>query len=115
MKYPILRAFLLCLILLSFSGCKKKDKEKDEPQPAPVLIPTVITAAITNITDSSAVSGGTVTSEGASVISAVGICWDTMPSPTTLKQKTVNGAGVGSYISQLTGLKINKKYYVRAY
>lgn len=116
MKHTISSVFMLSFAMLLFSGCKKKDK--DQPQQsttAPVLIPMVVTAAITGITDSTAVSGGTVTSEGASAITAVGICWDTMPSPTTLKQKTVNGAGVGDYIAHLSGLKINRKYYVRAY
>src|SRR5690242_14178440 len=81
MKHTISSVFMLSFAMLLFSGCKKKDK--DQPQQsttAPVLIPMVVTAAITGITDSTAVSGGTVTSEGASAITAVGICWDTMPS-----------------------------------
>lgn len=111
--------FLLsCLATIFLVNCKK---EKNNPEPTPPTpattspLPNITTNAISSITDSTAVSGGSVISEGASAITAVGICWDTLPSPTTLKFKTNNGAGVGSFVSTMQNLKVNKKYYVRAY
>lgn len=112
-------AFFVSAIFASLllSNCKKKEKDP-EPTPVPVvpvLVPTVITSPIINITDSTATSGGTVTAEGASAIISVGVCWDTLPNPTTLRERTFNGAGTGNYISKLTELRVNTKYYVRAY
>lgn len=111
--------FLLsCLVTIFLINCKKEknNPEPTPPTPAPTSpLPSVTTNAILSITDSTAVSGGSVISEGASAITAVGICWDTLPSPTTLKFKTNNGAGVGSFVSTMQNLKINKTYYVRAY
>lgn len=114
-------AFFITTIFatLLLSNCKKKEKDpQPEPTPVPVvpvLVPTVITSPIINITDTTATSGGTVTLEGASAIISVGVCWDTLPNPTTLRERTFNGAGTGNYISKLTELRVNTKYYVRAY
>lgn len=104
--------------IVCFSSCKK---EKKEPEPVPPVtqpqnqLPSITTAAVYSISFNSASSGGTVTSEGSSAITAVGVCWDTLPSPTTLRPHTINGAGTGSYLSNITGLLSGKKYYVRAY
>lgn len=121
MKIKLNLTFALFCVLALMSGCKKKDNSTSTtPTPTPVTptntaIPTVITSTITNITDSTATTGGTVTSEGNSVILQVGVCWDEQPNPTLLRSKTINGAGTGSYISKLTDLKPNTTYYVRAY
>lgn len=123
--------FALAAFLLS--SCKKKDSTPEtNTNPTPVvptptvpttptttptntLLPSLSTLTVSAITDSSAKSGGNVTSEGAGVILSVGVCWDEQPNPTLLKSKTVDGAGVGSYSSSMTGLKVNTTYYVRAY
>jgi hypothetical protein len=116
MKFKLSFVIILLLSLFLMSNCKKKEKSTSEPAPqVPSPLPQLSTSAVTSITDSTALSGGAVTSEGTSAITAVGICWDTLPNPTTLRNKTNNGAGTGTYVSKLTGLKINKKYYVRAY
>lgn len=117
MRSKISILFTLSVVTLLLFNCKKKDKDKPEEvtPPTPSNLATLTTVAVTNITDSTAVSGGNITAEGASAITAVGICWDTLSSPTTLKPHTNNGAGTGSYSSNMTGLKVNKKYYVRAY
>ena len=41
--------------------------------------------------------------------------WDTLTSPTTAKNKTMNGTGSGAFVSQVTGLTPGVKYYLRAY
>jgi hypothetical protein len=78
-------------------------------------LPTITTTNITSITQTTATSGGNITSDGGAIISLRGVCWSTSPSPTTSNSKTSNGAGTGSYISQLTGLSPSTTYYVRAY
>ncbi|RME89851.1 MAG: HYR domain-containing protein, partial [Candidatus Hydrogenedentota bacterium] len=78
------------------------------------LLPTVATAAITNITPTTAVSGGTV-DPNCETTTARGVCWNTTGSPTISDAHTTDGAGPGSYSSTLTGLTLGQTYYVRAY
>jgi hypothetical protein len=56
-----------------------------------------------------------VTSQGDKPVIAKGVCFDTLASPTILKNKTFDGWGTGTFTSAITNLKSSKKYYVRAY
>ena len=78
-------------------------------------LPTVITTTITNITQTSATSGGEVTADGGSPVTARGICWSIYANPTLSDSNTTNGSGLGSFVSQMDGLEEDTKYYVRAY
>lgn len=80
------------------------------------VLPTVVTTNVTAITTSSALSGGTITSDGGTFIIAKGICWSTSPNPTiALTTKTIDGTGISTFSSSLTSLIPNITYYVRAY
>lgn len=79
------------------------------------VVPTVTTLAVTGITGNSAKSGGTVTVSGGADVTARGVCWSLTDPPTVADSKTTNGAGLGAFTSDLTGLLGNKTYYVRAY
>ena len=78
-------------------------------------IPTVSTAEVTNITLTTATSGGTVTDDGWAEITARGVCWSTLSNPTISDKKTVDGAGLGAFTSAITGLAPEVPYHVRAY
>jgi hypothetical protein len=78
-------------------------------------LPAVTTSAVSGITSTSATSGGNVTSDGGTTVTARGVCWSTSPNPTTANSKTTNGTGTGSFTSNLTGLTPGTPYYVRAY
>jgi len=80
-----------------------------------VLLATVTTADITSPTQTSAVSGGNVTSDGGGAVTARGVCWSTNQNPTVADNKTTDGSGTGSFSSNLTGLTAGTIYYVRAY
>ena len=80
-----------------------------------VGLPVVITANVTNITDSSAVCGGQVTDDGGDSMTVRGVCINLLPDPTIANRHTVDGNGMGTFTSQLTGLSSNITYYVRAY
>jgi uncharacterized protein (TIGR02145 family) len=84
-------------------------------QAATVTTPTVTTTSITGVTQSTATSGGNVTSQGGASVTARGVCWSTSPSPTTANNTTSNGTGTGSFTSNITGLSASTTYYVRAY
>ncbi len=78
-------------------------------------IPTVTTNAVSNIMGSSALCGGNVTDAGGAVVTARGVCWDTLPNPTVDDSFTVDSVGVGSFTSYLSGLADGTTYYVSAY
>ena len=81
-----------------------------------VDLPTVTTAEVTNISDDSAVCGGTITSDGGGEILSKGVVWSLNQNPTIdLTTKTDEGGGVGSFTSSLTGLLSGMTYYIRAY
>jgi hypothetical protein len=76
---------------------------------------TVSTTNVTNITFNSAMSGGNVTSDGGSPVTARGVCWSTSANPTIENSKTMNGNGLGSFTSNITGLNSKTTYHVCAY
>ncbi|KAB8151323.1 hypothetical protein EZY14_019125 [Kordia sp. TARA_039_SRF] len=78
-------------------------------------LPTVTTTAISNITMTSADSGGEVTDEGGTSVTTKGICWSTEPNPTIEDNITNDGNGIGVYTSTIDGISLNSTYYVRAY
>ncbi|MCX6278584.1 MAG: hypothetical protein NT004_10850, partial [Bacteroidetes bacterium] len=77
--------------------------------------PTVVTLPVTLVMQTTATSGGEILSDGGSSLSARGVCWNTTGNPTTADSKTVDGYGIGSFISNLTNLMPGTIYHVRAY
>ena len=78
-------------------------------------LPVLTTNAITTMTSSSYLSGGSITSGGGLEITSRGVCWSTSPNPTITNSKTTNGTGTGAFVSRIANLALNTKYYVRAY
>lgn len=111
MKKQSLPLVLLTLSLLFtfFTACKKEDKTP------PPTVPVLTTAAISGITQSSARSGGTITSDGGAPITVSGVCWSTSATPTINDHKTSDGLLSGTFSNTLTGLSSNTTYYVCAY
>jgi hypothetical protein len=80
-----------------------------------VLLPVVTTTAISNVTHSSAQSGGNVTVQGDTPVIAAGIVWNLVGSPTLSDNFTVDSSGLGAFVSQLLSLTQGMTVYVRAY
>jgi hypothetical protein len=80
-----------------------------------LTLPTVTTDTVTNITQTTASSGGNVTSDGGNAVTARGVCWSTSALPTITNSHTTDGSGTGAFVSNITGLTANSLYYVRAY
>jgi uncharacterized protein (TIGR02145 family) len=78
-------------------------------------VPLVISTSISNLSQTTAVSGGTITSDGGQAVVARGVCWSTSQNPTISNSKTSDGTGTGTYSSSLSGLSPNTTYYLRAY
>jgi hypothetical protein len=98
----IISGLMLCLFVLQ--SCKEK--------PTP---PTLSTTAVSEISYTSAISGGNVTDEGGETIISRGICWNTSEKPTISDSKAVSDGGLGEFTANLTLLIPNTQYYVRAY
>jgi uncharacterized protein (TIGR02145 family) len=97
----------LLFLLLSFStGCKKNNTD---------ITPILTTTAISSTTQTTAVSGGNITNDGGTVVTARGVCWSTSQNPTIANNKTTDGTGTGSFSSNITGLTANTTYYIRSY
>jgi len=90
------------------SGCKKESTNV-------IGIPVLKTVDITNITKTSAESGGQISSDGGAAITIHGVCWSTSQKPTITNTKTNDGSGIGNYSSIISNLEPNSSYYMRAY
>jgi plastocyanin len=105
-----MRKLFLLLVLIgtgySFSSCSKS---------ATSSLPVLSTLPVTNISLTTATSGGNITSEGNSTVTARGVCWSTSSNPSISDSKTSDGNGIGQFTSNLTALIQGTPYYVRAY
>jgi Protein of unknown function (DUF1566) len=99
------------LLTIFFFSCKKDNGTNNSSTELPVITTTIIT----NITQSSATTGGNVSSEGTSPVTFRGVCWSRHKTPTISDNKLLNGIGKGSFVSLLTGLTDGATYYARAY
>ena len=101
-------SFLVLVTLISsvtiIDSCKK------DP-----VIPTLTTNDITSTTISSFVSGGSITKDGGATVTERGVCYGTSSSPLASGNHTTDESGVGSFVSDVTGLAPNTLYYIRAY
>jgi hypothetical protein len=97
-------SILACFIFfMSIQACKE------------VVDPELTTAGVSSITSTNATCGGSVDTDGNAKITARGVCVDTTITPDLGDIVTSDGTGLGNFVSQITGLKPNTKYYVRAY
>lgn len=103
---------LVCLIFVmsSLFSCTKNNSGGEQES-----IPTVTTTAVSALTGSGANSGGNISAEGGSAVTARGVCWSTISNPTTVDNHTTDGVGKGAFTSSITGLSQNTKYYLRSY
>jgi uncharacterized protein (TIGR02145 family) len=104
MKRLIKFQFTILLIVISvLLSCKKEE------------VPVLTTSAVTSITATTAISGGSITSEGSSTVISRGVCWSTGTTPTIADNKTTDGAGASSFTSNITVLNGATVYFTRAY
>ena len=99
---------LAFVIMATFNACKP------EPEPQTPGSVKVTTSSVSNITETSAKCGGTVTASGYSVGNC-GLCYSELPNPTINSYITSDQMGTGTFTSTMSGLEPGTKYYVRAY
>jgi uncharacterized protein (TIGR02145 family) len=104
LQFPaILIAVFLMLLVTNCTDDKDENK------------PVVTTYEVTAIKSTEALCGGTISSDGGFAVTTRGVCWSTDPNPTIDDNKTTDGAGAGSFTSQISGLQPKTNYYIRAY
>lgn len=116
MKNIVRILVLLALVSFSFgmTQCKKTDNGNDNVNEN-VVVPTIETLEVTDITQTSAICGGNIISDGGSEVTHRGVCWSTGEYPTLNGNHTNDETGNGSYTSVITGLVAGTTYYVRAF
>lgn len=114
-RYNTAGTYNVTLVATNSAGNNTKTKTAYIVVSQNIQIPTISTTSISGITNTSASSGGNITSDGGSAVLSRGVCWNTSSNPTISNTKTTNGTGIGIFSSSLTGLIANTTFYVRAY
>ena len=78
-------------------------------------VPVLSTNSVASITQTTALSGGNITSDGGAPVTQRGVVYATTQNPTLANAFTEDGSGAGNFTSTLSGLTPNTTYYVRAY
>lgn len=84
--------------------------KKDKP-----ALPVLTTTTVTEISYTTATSGGFVINEGGAGVVSMGICWNTAQKPTIENNMYTTDGSTGAFTVNLTGLTPNTLYYVRAF
>jgi uncharacterized protein (TIGR02145 family) len=79
------------------------------------VLPTLTTATFSSVTQTTATSGGYISNDGGTAITARGVCWSIFTNPDIFSFKTTDGSGIGAFTSYLSGLTANTTYHLRAY
>ncbi|MBZ4041159.1 rhamnogalacturonan lyase family protein [Flavobacterium hibisci] len=83
------------------------------PAPPPAVLTT---NTVTNLTSTTAESGGNIISDGGTAITERGIVYSTSINPTVANTKIIAGtSGTGNFSVNITGLTPATLYYARAY
>jgi uncharacterized protein (TIGR02145 family) len=107
MKIRIIRVYIISILFVVFYSCQKNEKT--------VLSPTVLTASVDQISNTSARVGGQVSSDGGAEVTDRGIYWGKLPNPDSTGVKLQIGKDSGAFYDTLSGLTPGVKYYVKAY
>jgi hypothetical protein len=97
--------FYICIPLPLLSSCSNKNPD----------LPKLETETVTAITQTTAISGGKIISDGGAEITAKGVCWGTSMNPTLSDPHTSEGTGDDVFASTLIELTPKTDYHVRAF
>jgi uncharacterized protein (TIGR02145 family) len=77
--------------------------------------PQITTKGVSDVTTTSALSGGNIITDFGSHVSESGICWSTSNNPTTSDNKVLNSSQGANFSIPIFNLTPNSTYYLRAY
>ncbi|HZY24887.1 MAG TPA: hypothetical protein VFE71_03615, partial [Bacteroidales bacterium] len=102
-KIPLV-VIILLILSLNIVSCRKK-----------ATAPTITTSDVTDITQSTAATGGEITNDGNADVISRGVCWATTIDPTITNGSSTDGSGTGSFTTIIIGLNPGTVYHTRAY
>jgi len=102
-----LSRFIVAMIVLAMYACSTEEPKNNKDM--------LTTSIVTDITPTTAKSGGSQINTASGVILSKGIVWNTSPSPTVDHFSKSAGEGYAAFVCDMTNLQHNTKYYVRAY
>jgi len=103
LKIPAI-AILAISSILCLSSCEKS-----------LNLPVVSTTSVSAITQTSAITGGNVTSDGGATVTERGVLYSTSSDPINTGTKVTVGSGTGTFSTKLTGLTNGTTCYFVAY
>lgn len=81
-----------------------------------IMLPTVTTLDISEITPTSATCHGLLVSDGGSTMTECGVCWSTQSNPTTNDNHlAAQSTGLGEFVVVMENLMPNQTYFARTY
>jgi len=106
---------LLPLVVLAYFSCGSDNEQMKEMEMEMLNLPQLTTKAISNITTSSAESGGVISELGNPEAFEVGLVYDDEPNPTMDEQSIMMAYSENDFIVLIQGLQANTTYYVKAF
>ena len=104
--------FFLALVLLFVTGCSQKE---ETPPDNPPSIPVLTSAQVSNITQTTATCGGTITSDGGAPVTLRGICLSRTTGFEKFDIITADGTGTGTFSCEVSELTPDSSYFIRAF
>ncbi len=116
-SYSIPGVYSITLIVSNFFGSDTLLVNEMIEVLEPLAAPSVETLPVIEIMQTSASSGGTVTSDGGDEVVARGVVWSLSENPTLDDNLgfTIDGSGLGNFTSIIVGLLPETTYYIKAY
>ncbi len=114
-----LSRFIVAMLVIAMYACStdepKKPTPTDDDNNNQSNTEVLTTSIVTDITPTTAKSGGSQINTASGVILSKGIVWNTSPSPTIDHFSKSAGEGYAAFVCDMTDLQPNTKYYARAY
>ena len=114
-----LNRFIVAMIVLAMYACSTEEPKKptptDDDNNNQSNTEVLTTSIVTDITPTTAKSGGSQINTASGVILSKGIVWNTSASPTIDHFSKLAGEGYAAFVCVMTDLQPNTKYYARAY
>src|SRR5690554_561319 len=101
-KVCIKASMIAVLSVLLLTNCEKETDIPKDDGDTNTTIPVLTTTEVTEITQTIAISGGVISSDGGALVTERGVCWSTSENPTIADNKTLDGVGAGTFISSIT-------------
>lgn len=112
MKKHTFILFFLSIIMIGLITCTKKEELNEVNNNS---LPVVITGDVSAISSNAVYFVKNISVSDNSVITARGICYDTIPNPSLENLFTSDGEGNGEFTSKLDYLSEATTYYAKAY